>query len=280
MTTQYLIDIYDIEESNKSKIYYAYAAILSMIKKEGNKKEESLGGEDIRTKTDLNSDVPIARFKYNEKGEILTFEVNKKINEILSSYLYEFVKKVIPETSFNKRRLNENSPERFFRGDKQNGRIYHSEQNANDDNEELTSWETKIEGNKVKGVSSRKDYSLSTNKESQISLDHNNNNFTDDVQDDKNANREGVIKHIVNNDTSDISLLDDDSVNDENISNQIKNLINSKKISFENYFNKIKKTNSVIKGINELRRNLETLNINTYGMPIYFTYPIFRTHLL
>lgn len=82
MTTQYLIDIYDIEESNKSKIYYAYAAILSMIKKEGNKKEESLGGEDIRTKTDLNSDVPIARFKYNEKGEILTFEVNKKINEI------------------------------------------------------------------------------------------------------------------------------------------------------------------------------------------------------
>ena len=40
-----------------------------MIKKEGNKKEESLGGEDIRTKTDLNSDVPIARFKYNEKGE-------------------------------------------------------------------------------------------------------------------------------------------------------------------------------------------------------------------
>ena len=192
-------------------------------------------------------DVQIARFKYNEKGEILTFEVNKKINEILSSYLYEFVKKVIPEVSgksFNKRRLNENSPERFFRGDKQNGRIYHSEQNANDDNEELTSWETKIEGNKVKGVSSRKDYSLSTNKESQISLDHNNNNFTDDVQDDKNANREGVIKHIVNNDISDISLLDDDSVNDENISNQIKNLINSKKISFENYFNKIKKTNS------------------------------------
>ena len=180
MTTQYLIDIYDIEESNKSKIYYAYAAILSMIKKEGNKKEESLGGEDIRTKTDLNSDVPITRFKYNEKGEILTFEVNKKINEILSSYLYEFVKKVIPEVSgksFNKRRLNENSPERFFRGDKQNGRIYHSEQNANDDNEELTSWETKIEGNKVKGVSSRKDYSLSTNKESQISVDHNNNNF-------------------------------------------------------------------------------------------------------
>ena len=175
MTTQYLIDIYDIEESNKSKIYYAYAAILSMIKKEGNKKEESLGGEDIRTKTDLNGDVPIARFKYNEKGEILTFEVNKKINEILSSYLYEFVKKVIPETSFNKRRLNENSPERFFRGDEQNGRIYHSEQNVNDDNAELTSWETKIEGNK--GVSSRKDYSLSTNKESQISVDHNNNNF-------------------------------------------------------------------------------------------------------
>ena len=80
-------------------------------------------------------DVLITRFKYNEKGEILTFEVNKKINEILSSYLYEFVKKVIPETSFNKRRLNENSPERFFRGDKQNGRIYHSERNANDDNQ-------------------------------------------------------------------------------------------------------------------------------------------------
>ena len=96
----------------------------------------------------------------------------------------------------------------------------------------------------------------------------------------KNANREGVIKYIINNNTSDISLLDEDSINDENISNQIKNLINSKKISFENYFNKIKKTNSVIKGINELRRNLETLYINTYGMPIYFTYPIFRTHLL
>ena len=78
-----------------------------------------------------------------------------------------------------------------------NGNVYNFESSeVNEDEEEKVNWETTVENNKVKEIVVSKNYVIKSNNENQMSLNINNNNFTDDVQNDANANREGLIKQI------------------------------------------------------------------------------------
>ena len=107
-----------------------------MRKKIENKEIKDMGGIDIRKNNNINNSIPISKFTFNQNGEILSFKINKNMNETLSTYLYEFIEKVIPEvsnTSFNDiRKLNEEK--RKFIGDRNNGKIYHEKPNLINEN--------------------------------------------------------------------------------------------------------------------------------------------------
>ena len=166
ITSKYLINIYDNKTENSIKIYYAYAIIIEMGKKIENKEIKDMGGIGIRKNNNINNSIPISKFTFNQNGEILSFKINKNMNETLSTYLYEFIEKVIPEvsnTSFNDiRKLNEEK--RKFEGDRNNGKIYHEKPNLINEtigNKEEKNWEIIINENKVKKVIGKKKFSLS-----------------------------------------------------------------------------------------------------------------------
>jgi hypothetical protein len=136
ITSKYLINIYDNKTENSIKIYYTYAIIIEMGKKIENKEIKDMGGIDIRKNDNINNSIPISKFTFNQNGEILSFKINKNMNKTLSTYLYEFIEKFIPEvsnTSFNDiRKLNEEK--RKFIGDRNNGKIYHEKPNLINEN--------------------------------------------------------------------------------------------------------------------------------------------------
>jgi gas vesicle protein len=111
-----------------------------------------------------------------------------------------------------------------------------------------------------------------------MSLNINNNNFTDDVQNDANANREGLIKQITDKTDSTISL--SESNNDEEMTEKFVNLLNN--LIFVEYPNKedSRRLEIIPKGLLNLRNLLETRIIDTYAMPIYYSYPLFRSNIL
>ena len=170
-----------------------------MRKKIENKEIKDMGGIDIRKNNNINNSIPISKFTFNQNGEILSFKINKNMNETLSTYLYEFIEKVIPEvsnTSFNDiRKLNEEK--RKFIGDRNNGKIYHEKPNLINEtigNKEEKNWEIIINENKVKKVIGKKKFSLSINLEEENSINFDKNSFVYEVEDDENINRGGFIK--------------------------------------------------------------------------------------
>ena len=113
-----------------------------------------------------------------------------------------------------------------------NGNVYNFESSeVNEDEEEKVNWETTVENNKVKKIVVLKNYVIKSNNENQMSLNINNNNFTEDVQNDANANREGLIKQITQKTDSTISL--SESNNDEEMTKQFVNLLNN--LNFVDY---------------------------------------------
>ena len=145
INSEYLINIYDNEINNSTKIYYAYATIINMKKQIENIKIEDMGGNDIRN-NNISYSIPISKFSFNENGKILSFKMNENMNETLASYLYEFIEKVIPEisnSSFNDTEKNE---------DRSNGKIYYQKPNLNNENNEEKYWEISIKDNKVINV--------------------------------------------------------------------------------------------------------------------------------
>ena len=275
--SKYLLNIYDEKTEDSLTTYYAYASILSMDKKVGENKIEVENVEDIRVSSNVNDKTPVVKFTFDQYGTISNFQMNENMDSVLASYLYEFVEKVIPEvlkTSFT-RRLDEDS--RKFEGDRNNGEISQERNRIpSDGDEEKISWKTTIENNKVKEVSGSKDLSIVTDSDNQMSLDYNNNNFTDDVQNDENAIRKSNIKKLTNTINSKISLSDESS-DDETITEQVSNSLNN--FNFVDYENEERRLETIPKGFSNLR-NLQEFTVDTFHQPIYYTFPIFRSHLL
>ena len=204
-----------------------------------------MGGFDIRKDNNINNTIPISKFTFNQNGEILSFKINNNMNETLSSYLYEFIEKVIPKvsnTSFNdKRKLNEE--QRKFEGDRNNGKIYHIKPNLineNNGNKEEKSWEITIDKNKVKNVIGLKKFSLSINQQEK-SINFDKNNLIFEIEDDENVNRGGFIKQITNDINSNITL--NEISNDETLTNKISNLLNNINFNDYNYERRLIKKN-------------------------------------
>ena len=107
-------------------------------------------------------------------------------------------------------------------------------------------------------------------------LNINNNNITEDVQNDTNENREGLFKQITDKTSLTISLFE--SNNDEEMTNQVLNLLNS--LNFIDYQNKEDSRTLEIILIINLRNLLEIRNIDTYIIPIHYSYPLFRSNIL
>ena len=198
------------------------------------------------------------------------------MNETLSTYLYEFIEKFIPEvsnTSFNDiRKLNEEK--RKFEGDRNNGKIYHEKPNLINEtigNKEEKNWEIIINENKVKKVIGKKKFSLSIEEENSINFDK--NSFVYEVEDDENIKRGGFVKQITNNINSIITL--NEISNDETLTNKISNLLNN--INFNDYNNERRLIERKLNGLKNLQESFE---INIYALPIIFSYPLFKTHLL
>ena len=278
MISKYLINVYDERIEDSSIIYYAYAFVLNMSKKIENKEEVSMGGQDIRYINIDNEEIPVVKFTFNKYGNILSFEINQNMNMTLLSYLFELIERIIPnisKSSFNTRRLNEDS--RKFEGNKNKGIIYHDKPlQKNDDNEEKISWETIIEDKKVKKVISFKDFIIKSNNENQINLNLNINNDIDDIKNNENTIIKGLIKQITNKASSIISLHENN--NDEKMTNKIFNLI--KNITFIIYNNEKENKRIIPKGLLNLRNLLEMRYIDTYAMPISYSYPLFRSNIL
>ncbi len=274
--SKYLINIYDNKTENSKIIYYAYAIIIEMGKQIENKEIKNMGGFDIRKDNNINNTIPISKFTFNQNGEILSFKINNNMNETLSSYLYEFIEKVIPKvsnTSFNdKRKLNEE--QRKFEGDRNNGKIYHIKPNLineNNGNKEEKSWEITIDKNKVKNVIGLKKFSLSINQQEK-SINFDKNNLIFEIEDDENVNRGGFIKQITNDINSNITL--NEISNDETLTNKISNLLNN--INFNDYNYERRLNERKLNGLKNLQEN----SIFTYLLPIYFSYPLFKINLL
>jgi hypothetical protein len=166
-----------------------------------NKNKETIGGNDIRTSNNVDDTTPVVKVSFNQNG-ILTFEINEGMNEILVSYLYEFVEKIIPKVT--KKSFDEEN--RKYEGDKNNGKITDYMETRSGGDEEFKNWEIEIKDNKVKEVRDSKDFALMRDDENDISIGFNNENYTMNVENDANTNRDGIIKQILNNDTSTISL--------------------------------------------------------------------------
>ena len=250
-TIKYLINIYDNKTINSMIIYYAYAGIIDINLKIRNKESILIGGEDIRENIKVNAETPVIKFSFNKKGKILTFEYNEHMNNTLINYLYEFIEKVIPEVSKSSFNNNRRLYERKYEGDKNNGFIFNEKipKKKNKNEKETIIWKSKIESNKVKEVIGSKHLFLSfINEDVSFSIDQ-----------------------MINNVTSTISLSQKDSLNNEEISDKISNLLNE--LNFINYFQNEENQNELLNN-----RNLEY--INTYALPIYFSYPIFNKNIL
>ena len=262
ITSKYLINIYDNKIENSTIIYYAYAVIIDMKRQIEDKELENMGGNDIREINEVNNSTPVVNFTFNKNGELLNFSINENMNITLASYLYEFIEKVIPEvsnSSFNDtRRLNENK--RRFEGDRNNGKIFHDKLYLeNDENREEEYWETKIEKNKVKEVNVKKIFSLFMDKKKE----HLNYNYT---------NIKSIINQFSNNISSVIFLYEHS--NNEEINNKIFNLLNI--LNFTNYNYDVRKLQ--VENLTNFR-NLY-YEIDAYGLPIFFNYPLFEVNIL
>ena len=136
------------------------------------------------------------------------------------------------------------------------------------------SWETIIED--VKKFISFKDFIIKSNNENQINLNLNINNDIDDIKNNENTIIKGLIKQITNKASSIISL--NENNNDEKMTNKIFNLI--KNITFIIYNNEKENKRIISKGLLNLRNLWELKIIDTYAMPIYYSYPLFRSNIL
>ena len=275
MTAKYLFNIYDSEIENNKLYYIAFAAIIDMKKKVGNKDYETIGGKDIRESNEIDDKTPVAKVTFNENG-IKKFEINENMNDTLATYLYEFVEKTIPKVT--KKSFNENSNQetRTYKGDQNKGKITHYKETRSNDNEEFKNWEIEIEDNKIKSLSDTKDFALIKNEENEINVGLNEENYTLNIETDGYTNREGIIKQILNNDTSKLTL-SDESTNDKELTTKLFGLLNE--IEFKEYKTNNRRLEIITKKLDNFR-NLQGMEIATYYMPIYYKYPLFKSHLL
>lgn len=272
--SKYLINVYDY----KDDIYYAYAAVLKMEKQFENKDPDLLE-EDIRESASVSDETSVAEFSFDKTGKIISFKINQKMNDSVATYLYEFIEKVVPEVSKSSFVKTEDESREY-----KDGKIYHNKNLSpiknNTDNEENLSWEVKVEKGRVNNVIGQKNFVLSANNEHQIDLNfsynNNANNFSDAVQNDTFANRESLLKKIKNDITSKITLEKED--NDPETTEKLLSLLN--KLKFKKYKEESRRLQVIPRGLESLRNALETYEIDTYAMPVFFTYPLFRTHLL
>jgi hypothetical protein len=184
MTSKYMINVYKEE----NEVYYGYAIVMNMDKTIGKRDTERLGGVDVTKESNVNNDVPAARFTFNNNGKILSFEVSKEINETLAAYLYELVQKVFPDVSNKSRKLEGKENEYEFTDNKDDG-----------------TWTTNIKDGIVTNIEENSKSSLYSDSE-QIDLNINNNNFTEEVQNDENAVRKSLINEIITEVNSKVTL--------------------------------------------------------------------------
>jgi len=278
ISSKYLFNIYDEQVIDSLTTYYAYVVILNM--KQKNEKEETTFIEkDIREKDNVDDNIEAAKVVFNQNG-IEEFEINPNMNKTFVPYLYEFVEKIIPKVtkgSFDNNKLDEEK--RNYNGDKNNGKIVHNKTKIkSDEKEESKDWEIDIEDNTIKKVKGKKDFAIFVSNENKMSVGYNEteNNYNLNVENDLNTNREGVIKQISNNITSEISLFGDIQ-NDKELTTKISNLLKS--INFEPYQLNRRRLNIISKKLDNFRDLLQT-EIEIYKLPIYYKYPLFKSHLL
>ena len=275
LTIKYLLNVYKVDESVSPKLYHAYVFILSMTNNVRNKNMNDVDS-DIRTMTTVTDSLPVAEVVFDALGEKKSFKVSKEINEILAVYINDFVDKVIPQLSESSFGLNRNISNN---GDSHEiNEIISGNYEGLDDSTLDVTLSTEISKEQVKKIVETKKTSLVSDNNNQMDLTV-DNDFTS-VQNDENTVKKGLIEGVKSEILSTTILNDKESEVNEEVTKKIESLL--KTVNLNNYSPQNSRRLEFVPNqqFEKKMRNLETFDIESYAMPIYFVYPLFRTNNL
>ena len=271
--SKYMLYIDEIDESNDTKVYSAYAFLLSM-----KKKGENDLGVDIRNVNKIDSNIPMLKFSFYNNGTIKEVTAPQNSNVTITSYLYEFLEKIIPDvtTETNDDLSKSYTLDKNNKVDKLN--IGKNSSLANiEDSKEIKKFEINLKDGNINNVKMSKRAILSNSKNLTLK---DNSNFTAEVEGDNTRFFTSLIKEY--NTLVDSNLtLSDDSYEDENLSQKIHSLIQN--YEFDDYNKLLLNLNKKVENENEnnkFKRHLDTYIFDPYAQSIIFTYPLFKANFL
>ena len=234
---EYLLNVYDFKKKdNSSIVYYAYAVLLNLNKK-NNEINVFIGGNDIRYSN--SNDFPFIKFNFDQNYLISNLQVEENYNSTLIAYIYEFINKIIPiiDKNFYEEQSNNNSIKYSYENNNNEiFSIYKNEKETNSDIDGSTNIKNmtiNIKDNEVKEVINIKDssFKISNNFDSEI-LNH---TFYNETEGNNLATRNFPIKGYSEKQESTLTL--NSSYEDNSLNNKIYQIINSKNLI--NYTNNL-----------------------------------------
>ncbi len=272
-TSKYMFYIYEIEESHDTKIYHAYAFLLS-FKKEG---EENLG-VDFKNVNEINSNTPMLKVSFYKNGTIDEVNAPDNSNITFISYLYEFLEKIIPDVTT---KTNEDLSKDYSFDETNNVTKLNISKNSlfgnNEDSQEIKKFEINVKEGNIDNVIMSKSSILFNSQNNNLK---DNSNFTAEVEGDNTRLIKSLIKEFNEYIDSDLTL-SNDSYEDEHLSAKIHSFI--KDLDFNHYEKILSNFNKKLKDGNEnnkFKRHLDTYIFDPYRQPIIFTYPLFKANFL
>ena len=276
---EYLFNVYDFEKNDNSIVYYAYAVLLNLNKK-NNEINVFIGGNDIRNYN--SKEFPFIKFNFDENGLISNLQVENNYNSTLIAYIYEFINKIIPKLD---KKLYEESNNNSIKYSYQNNSnekcvLYKTENEPisyiNGSNN-VKNMAINIINNEVKEVTNVKDSSIRiSNSFESENLDH---TFFNETEGNNLATRNPPINGYSEKIESVLTL--QSSYEDNSLTNKIIEIINSKNLI--NYSNNLESNSRLLNSNNSNEnklRKIDEISPEPFNQPFIFIYPLFNIDFL
>ena len=277
---EYLLNVYDFKKKdNSSIVYYAYAVLLNLNKK-NNEINVFIGGNDIRNYD--SKEFPFIKFNFDENGLISNLQVENNYNSTLIAYIYEFINKIIPKLD---KKLYEESNNNSIKYSYQNNSnekcvLYKTENEPisyiNGSNN-VKNMAINIINNEVKEVTNVKDSSIRiSNSFESENLDH---TFFNETEGNNLATRNPPINGYSEKIESVLTL--QSSYEDNSLTNKIIEIINSKNLI--NYSNNLESNSRLLNSNNSNEnklRKIDEISPEPFNQPFIFIYPLFNIDFL